>query len=570
MKSSFLTAIFSLVLLLCSCNRDIEILAEPGPEISSSSQLVFETKLGRSVTLAPTISNADDATYQWSIDGRTVGSSPSYTFQAEEVGTFYIDFKVTTANGFDATTYRIEVLALTPPVVALYGRDGVYEVEAGVRTQIVAHTGGGNADNYSWKIDGEERGTGESIFVEFENVGTHNLTLSATNEDGQSEATITLSVVEHLTGSVRFPAPLVSAEIYEAGSSKAYRNIPLGMSIAISPTIENFRSPSFEWSIAGEVVSADEVLLFTPENIGRHEVQVTVRDEDGYTLSATVEVECCDVEGTFRRSATESSTEKWNKIYEYIPAAGQFINDSKSGFDVVTTHSQVIAYAEKRLKAGDYVSLGGWGGSLVAGFDHSISNDEGADFVIKGNTHEGSSEPAIVWVMQDVNGNGQPDDVWYELRGSEYDAPTSQRRYAVTYFRPVAEQMSVVWSDNRGSAGKIERMSQHKQPTYYPLWIPAESFTLYGSLIAHNTTQDGVGNFVNNPYAWGYADNAGSDSLASDAQSCSFDIANAVRDDGEPMPLAYIDFVKVQCAINHSAGALGEVSTEIVDIYEIK
>ncbi len=570
MKRLFSALIFSLVLLLCSCNRDIEILAEPGPEISSSSQLIFETKLNRSVTLTPVVANADDATYLWSIEGRAVGSAPSYTFQAEQVGTFYIDFTVTTANGSDKTTYRVEVLALKPPVVALYGREGVCEIEAGVRTQIVAHTGGGKADKYSWKIDGKECGDGESVFVEFENVGTHNLTLTATNEDGESEAATTLSVVEHLTGSVCFPAPLVSADIYENRGSRAYRNISLGQSIALAPTIENFRAPSFEWSIGGEVVSRSEVLLFTPENIGRNDVRVTVRDEDGYTLSATVEVECCQAEGSFCRSATEASTTRWNKLYEYIPAAGQFINEDKSGFDAVTTHAQALAYAEGRLKAGEYLSLGGWGGSVVAGFDHSISNGEGADFVIRGNTHEGSSEPAIVWVMQDVNGNGQPDDVWYELRGSEYDAATSKRRYAVTYFRPVAERMSVAWSDNLGSEGRVERTSQHTQPSYYPLWIPSESFTLYGSLIAPNTTQDAAGNFKNNPYAWGYADNEGSNSLASDAQSCGFDISHAVREDGEPMPLAYIDFVKVQSAINSTSGPLGEVSTEITDIYEVQ
>ena len=149
---------------------------------------------------------------------------------------------------------------------------------------------------------------------------------------------------------------------------------------------------------------------------------------------------------------------------------------------------------------------------------------------------------------------------------SEYDAATSKRRYAVTYFRPVAERMSVAWSDNLGSEGRVERTSQHTQPSYYPLWIPSESFTLYGSLIAPNTTQDAAGNFKNNPYAWGYADNEGSNTLASDAQSCGFDISNAVREDGEPMELGYIDFVKVQSAINHTAGLLGEVSAEVVDI----
>ena len=40
-------------------------------------------------------------------------------------------------------------------------------------------------------------------------------------------------------------------------------------------------------------------------------------------------------------------------------------------------------------------------------------------FAIQGNAFDSSNEPGIVWVMQDVNGNGLPDDEWYELRGSE-------------------------------------------------------------------------------------------------------------------------------------------------------
>lgn len=570
MKSIVKYLLLMALVVLSGCNKDEEILSDPMPEISKATETIYQIKEGRKVVLSPVVTNAEGASYEWSIDGKVISTSASYTFIAESVGTFYIDFEVSNSVGSDQISFRIDVLALQPPVVALYGRGGVYEVEAGVRTKIVAHTGGGKVDKYSWKIDGEESGDEESIFVEFENIGTHTLTLLATNEDGQSEASVTLNVVEHLSGSVHFPAALMSAQIYGDGSGDAYRNIPLGQSLALAPTIDNFHSPSFEWSIAGEVVSSSEVLLFTPDQVGRYDVQVVVRDADGYTLSAIVEVECCEAEGSYRRNATESSSDRWNKVYEYIPAAGQFINEQKSGFESVTTHPQAIAYAEKRLSAGDYLSLGGWGGAVVAGFDHSIANREGADFAIKGNTHEGSSEPAIVWVMQDVNGNGQPDDVWYELRGSEYESATSVRRYAVTYFRPVADKMSVMWSDNRGSEGKIERMQQHTQPSYYPLWISSESFTLYGSLIAPNTTQDGAGNYKNNPYAWGYADNQGSNSLASDAQSCGFDISNAVREDGEPMPLAYIDFVKVQSAINHTAGPLGEISTEIADIYEVQ
>lgn len=52
---------------------------------------------------------------------------------------------------------------------------------------------------------------------------------------------------------------------------------------------------------------------------------------------------------------------------------------------------------------------------------------EGYDFAIEGNAFDGSSEPGIVWVMQDVNGNGLPDDTWYQLKGSEYGKEETMR-----------------------------------------------------------------------------------------------------------------------------------------------
>lgn len=59
-------------------------------------------------------------------------------------------------------------------------------------------------------------------------------------------------------------------------------------------------------------------------------------------------------------------------------------------------------------------------GYIIVGFDHSIPNSGNQyDFCVQGNAFDGSSEPGIVWVMQDINGNGLPDDEWYELKGSE-------------------------------------------------------------------------------------------------------------------------------------------------------
>ena len=65
--------------------------------------------------------------------------------------------------------------------------------------------------------------------------------------------------------------------------------------------------------------------------------------------------------------------------------------------------------------------------------------------------------------------------------------------------------------------------------------------------------------------ARGYVDNAGSDNLESSSKTGKtwFKISNAMTPDGQPAGLRYIDFIKVQSAINGSAGGLGELSTEV-------
>ena len=58
-----------------------------------------------------------------------------------------------------------------------------------------------------------------------------------------------------------------------------------------------------------------------------------------------------------------------NCVFEYTPAPGQFINEDKSGFSGESTPAEAAAYAQKRLNAEKYVSLGGFGGYIVVGFD---------------------------------------------------------------------------------------------------------------------------------------------------------------------------------------------------------
>jgi hypothetical protein len=80
----------------------------------------------------------------------------------------------------------------------------------------------------------------------------------------------------------------------------------------------------------------------------------------------------------------------------YLPAPGQFINETVTGgFQGENTQEKANLYAANRLRSGLFVSLGGFGGSLVLGFDHSIVNDGSYNLEIKGNAHENSSERAL-------------------------------------------------------------------------------------------------------------------------------------------------------------------------------
>ena len=277
-----------------------------------------------------------------------------------------------------------------------------------------------------------------------------------------------------------------------------------------------------------------------------------------------------------RRPVTGTSSSTALKVFEYTPAPGQFIGDViLSGFDgSETTPEAACAYAERRLSERNYVSLGGFGGYIVVGFDHSINNDGGYNIAIEGNSMAGSSEPGIVWVMRDENGNGLPDDTWYELKGSEYGAEGTLSGYSVTYYRPENAKSPVRWTDSLGGEGEIDYIKAHSQESYYPAWIAADSYTLTGTRLApKNYVDEETGNWVQPPYDWGYADNfspvdrlTDDDNANADPSSNHFKISNAVTADGRAANLPYVDFVKVQTALNTKSGGLGENSTEVFSV----
>ena len=269
-----------------------------------------------------------------------------------------------------------------------------------------------------------------------------------------------------------------------------------------------------------------------------------------------------------RRLGTASSKAECSKVYEYLPAPGQFINENCNA----VTMDEACRWALQRLQQKQFVSLGAFGGSITVGFDHSIVNTGGYDFAVTGNALTNGSEPGVVWVMQDSNGNGLPDDTWYELAGSETGRTGTVQQYAVTYTRPAGDRQPVPWTDNRDGNGIIAHLpTYHNQPSYYPAWVKESSYTLTGTrLEARNYDASGNGSeWVLPACAYGYADNASTtDRILSGKNANCFRISDAVDLHLQPVPLPYIDFVKVQTALQSASGWLGECSTEVLDIFD--
>lgn len=248
-------------------------------------------------------------------------------------------------------------------------------------------------------------------------------------------------------------------------------------------------------------------------------------------------------------SKQENMHKYLSRVYEYMPGMGQFVNELpkyEAGDDMESMCrkcEQAIAYNKQGV-----ISLGGWGGYITLGFDHPVENKEGRDIQILGNAYYmigsdvyGSSEPGIVLVSRDENGNGQPDDRWYELKGCLYDNPQTNHSYSKTYTRK----------------GDTIQNPFHMQP-YYPQWISADEYTLSGALLP-SQTENISGQVVQKILDYGYVDNKPN----KDIEGTSFDISWAVDADGQSVSLPTIDFVRVYTAVDEINNPTGEISTEI-------
>src|SRR5574344_1855821 len=251
-------------------------------------------------------------------------------------------------------------------------------------------------------------------------------------------------------------------------------------------------------------------------------------------------------------------------VDDFVPAPGQFVNVLPK-YEVGDTQQSMNDKCTAAIGNGanGMISLGGYGGYVIFHFDHSVVNvKDKMDLYIRGNGFTNNSEPGIVMVSKDNNGNGKPDDTWYELKGSadEDSIGKSTYNYTITYSRAAADS-TLTWVDSKGESATVIKNTFHKQ-SYYPLWIADNVLSFTGTLLPKNAVNKGTSTtpyYVLSNFRYGYVDN----SAVTDSTGCSFNIEWAVDADRQSVSLDKVDFVKVYCAENQTAGWLGETSTEV-------
>ncbi len=280
-----------------------------------------------------------------------------------------------------------------------------------------------------------------------------------------------------------------------------------------------------------------------------------------------------------------------SEVLEYKPAPGQHINRLFPPAAMSTTPEKALEFANNMLTAQNnsrLLGLGAFGGYVVVTFGRPVVNvpneydlrTTGNNFYISNTTIGAMAEPGIIMVSQDLNKNGlpDPDEPWYELAGSGYNDPQTIHNYEITYYRPEPDQQkkNIPWTDNQGNSGEIIHIPFATQSTMYPLWIEENSITFKGTKLPDNSYQTEVDIngemttiMAQESFDWGYVDNnvnffdSDSQTFTEPIESTGLNIEWAVDDNGNPIHLEYIDFIKIYTGQLQQVSPVGETSTEL-------
>jgi len=353
-----------------------------------------------------------------------------------------------------------------------------------------------------------------------------------------------IALIFSCSGPDSLSVPLISFTIPPDGFK-----VEVGKSLTLFPNVVNGDKSNFIWEVNGIIVSNDKSYTFTPSKIGHYSLQLKVSNDVG---SDNKEIKI---------SAFSNLSPFISKVFDYKYGPGQHASLISSNWN----GDDFIGQPWTGIKS--YTSLGGWGGYIIAGFDHIVKNGDGADFAIF--TQPGpASEPAVVYIMSDTNGDGIPNDgEWSEIKGSEYNNPETIHNYQVTYYKP-ADNGNVTWKDNKGAKGILVPVFDTSS-WWWSGYGNKTEVVFNGEKLPdaykNISTRADIENWIvrSGMFTFGYSECYNNLDYNNSLKANILDISDAVDNTGNKTKISGISFIKVQSGVFQIAGWLNEISPEI-------
>ena len=408
------------------------------------------------------------------------------------------------------------------------------------------------------------------------------------------------SIILFISCQEKEPIYILQKEDIKVNALDGQYSVQVGQLLRANVESINDENVTYEWLLDNEKIAATKNLEYMIEVAGEYKLLLRVTQaEQSFDYEFNVNV----IFNSSVVSPPEGSNPYITKVLDYMPAVGQFVNKLpvyKEG-DTQEDMNRKVLEAIGNNKKG-MVTLGGYGGYVIVGFDHTIENKEGLrDFRVIANAfyaeanpdadniEGGSCEPGIIMVAYDANGNQTPDEnEWYEIEGSSHVDPTLEpwyqkavdnnnnvnfyNDYEITYHKPSSEPSNIEewatyikWEDNKSQLGYKVKNQFHRQP-YFPLWYEGDKLTFKGSCLPQNgIDESGVGNYyVLYKFRYGYMDNE-----VNDLDNSAIDIDWAINNKGQRVKLPGVDFIKIYTGVNQENGWLGENSTEVMGVNDL-
>ena len=178
------------------------------------------------------------------------------------------------------------------------------------------------------------------------------------------------------------------------GDEKISINVPNGgfkttrcNVLTIKPTIVDNASYSMSWSIGDSVLSTEQTLDFIALNEGVYPITLEAINQQDEKSILNFNI-------TVKRESKEYSP-YITSVLDYRPAPGQFVNELpkyETGDTQKTMNKKALESIGYNVR--NMITLGGYGGYVVCGFDHTIMNVPGEyDFKILGNAFYADANP---------------------------------------------------------------------------------------------------------------------------------------------------------------------------------